>query len=244
MLLATLLLSLQDLKLELQRFDRFTVKLEIQTEISSSDGRDSKHATELEITYECDKADGAALLLDGYVQFAKAAGTARGRDFSYEWKKGGTAKITGQKHAAHAHLEKAFKVKLDNRGAISDTGLTEYLDAFPVLNPQALLGLPCPLGSGATWKSARAKHDYFGGFAVEAAGKADGAALSAKLAYASPDTEVPVEGMINVKGDAEATGEFDAKTKRPVKGECTVKLTSAQGGLRREVTQRIVWTVR
>jgi hypothetical protein len=47
-----------------------------------------------------------------------------------------------------------------------------------------------------------------------------------------------------VKGTGDASGVFDAKKKRPVNGATDVRVTSSQGGLRREVTQHVEWTVK
>lgn len=234
----------QDLKLELKRFDRLTVALSVQTEVAASDGRNSKHSVDVEILYECDKAEAGVILFDGYVQSAKASGTFRDRAFSYEWRKGGTAKTAGQKQPALASLEKPFKMKADARGVILESGLDEFLDSFPVFDPSALLGLPCPLGAGAEWKAEPKRYDWHSGFAVAYDVSAKDAALSAKIKYQPPDTEVPIEGMIQVKGSGDASGEFDLKTKRSLKGQFSARLSSDQGGLKREITQKAEWTVK
>ncbi len=229
--------------LPLKHRDRLIVNLAIETEIAANDGRDSRHATELKLEYAVDDIGGGRVKLDGQVLAIKAAGTVRAKEFSYEWKRGGgDAKSTGQTHECFAALEKPFKMKLSDRGVIDSSGLDDYLDLFPVFSPSVLVGLPCPLGSGATWKVEPKRYPWYTGYSVDFGASRTGDSVSAKLNYTAPETEVPIEGTVGVTGSGDATAEF--KSGLPVKGSFSASVTVSQGGAKRAVKQKIEWTVK
>jgi hypothetical protein len=254
--LAVLLALLPQSKAELgpkfQKFDRIGVGCTVKTEIQSSNGRDSKHTMELELTAEVEKAEGGTAVFDCGITSLKISGTLDGRPVEGIWRKGSSPdrKIPGVERA----IEKGWKLTLSKKGLAVDDAMIEFGDALPIFNPGVLLGLSVPLpfdsvAEGKGWELKNQTYGYFGGFGFKAAAslnvlEKDAARISAKLTYSRPETEIPIEGGANVKGDGYASLEYDVKSGRPVKGASSVKLSLGQGGLKREVSQLIEFEVR
>lgn len=241
-----------DLKPKFQKFDRIGVGCTITTEIKSSNNRDSKHVMELELTAEVEKAEGETAVFDCGVTSLKISGILDGKPVDGIWRKGSSPdrKIPGVEKA----IEKGWKVTLSKKGVSLGDTMVEFGDALPIFNPGVLLGLSVPLpfdqvAEGKGWEVKDQAFTYFGGFGFKAAAslnvvEKDRAKISAKLTFNRAENEIPVDGVVNVKGDGYASLEYDLKSGRPVKGATSVRLSTGQGGLKREVTQVIEFEVR
>ncbi len=251
-LLAQAVQAKADLKPKFQRFDRIGVGCTITTEIKSSNGRDSKHTMELELTAEVEKAEGETAVFDCGVTSLKISGTLDGKPVDGIWRKGSSPdrKIPGVERA----IDKGWKTTLSKKGVSLGDAMVEFGDALPIFNPGVFLGLSVPLpfdavAEGKGWEVKDQAFPFFGGFGIKAVAslnvvEKETAKISARLVFSKADTEVPVDGVVNVKGDGYASLEYDLKSGRPVKGASSARLTSAQGGLRREVNQVIEFEVR
>ncbi len=254
-ILASLALTLQaqaELRPKFGKFDRIGVGCTVTTELKSSNGRDSKYTLQLELTAEVEKAEGEEAVFDCGVTSLRISGTLEGRPVDGIWRKGSSPdrRIPGVEKA----IEKGWKATLSPKGLSIGDGMVEFGDSLPIFNPGALLGLsvPLPFGTvaeGKGWEVKDQAYSYFGGFAFKAAAslnvlEKDTAKLSAKLTFSRAESEVPIEGGINVKGDGYASLEYDVKAGRPVKGATSVRLSLGQGGLKREVSQVIEFEVR
>ncbi len=242
-----------EIKPKFQKFDRVSVSCVIRTEVKSSTGRDSKYKLEVDFSAEAEKAEGDTAVFDCGVTKLVLAGTLDGRPTSYEWRKGGAER--GDKVAAiQKSLEKGWKVTFAGKKGISvsDTAVG-FCDTLPLFNPGIFLGLsvPPPHGSvavGKGWELKDQAFPHFGGFTVRYAASlndisGDTARISSRLVFAKPETEIPIEGVVNVKGDGDASLEYDLKSGRPVRGATSLRFTSLMGGLRREATQVIEFEV-
>lgn len=254
---ALLLAALQaviELKPQAQKFDRLALAFRGQTDIKSSNGRDSRYTFEMDCTAEVDKAEGGSVTYDCGVARLKIAGTHDGKPVDFEWNKDGTergGKIAGLAEA----LKKGWKITATpGKGFTVSEAAGALGDLVPNFNPGSFVGLPValpagPVAIGKGWEVKGPAVPYFNGFglackaSLNQVGK-DVARLSGRLLLTSPESEVPIEGALQVKGDGYASLEFDLKSGRPVKGAHTVKLTSQQGGLRREVSQTLEFEVR
>jgi len=252
--LAVLTQGKAELKPRFQKFDRVTVSCTIQTEIKSSNGRDSKYTLELGLAAEAEKVDGEAVVFDCGVSSLKINGRLDGRTVNFEWTKSGTER--GEKIASiQKALEKGWKCIFFGKKGFSVTDTAGELgDTLPLFNPGIFLGLSTPLPDGAMdvgkgWEVKDLKFPYFGGFAVRYVAtldlvKGDTAKISSRLFFSRPESEVPIEGVVNVKGDGDASLEYDVRSGRPTRGATALKLTSQMGGLKREVDQVIEFEVR
>jgi hypothetical protein len=256
-LLLPFLLALQgraELKPKFQKFDRVAVSCTVQTEVKSSNGRDSKYSLELALTAEAEKVDGEAVVFDCGVSSLKIAGRLDGRTVNFEWSKAGTER--GERIASiQKALEKGWKFVLAGKKGFSVTDTASELgDTLPLFNPGVFLGLSAPLPDGPVevgkgWEVKDLGFPYFGGFTVRYAAsldlvKGDTAKISSRLFFNRPESEVPVEGVVNVKGDGDASLEYDLRSGRPNRGATALKLTSQMGGLKRDVSQVIEFEVR
>ena len=254
-LLLALALTLQgkaELKPKFQKFDRIGVGCTVTTEIKSSNGRDSKYTLDLELTAEAEKAEGETVVFDCGVTSLKISGTLDGKTVDGIWRKGSSPdrKIPGVERA----IEKGWKTTLSKKGVSVGDAMVEFGDALPIFNPGVFLGLSVPLpfdavAEGKGWEVKDQAYSYFGGFGIKSAAslnvlEKDTAKLSARLVFSRAETEVPVDGVVNVKGDGYASLEYDLKSGRPVKGATSAKISMTQGGLKREVTQVIEFEVR
>lgn len=252
---ALVALSLQakaDLAPRFQKFDRIGVGCTITTEIKTSNNRDSKHKMELELTAEVEKSEGDATVFDCGVTSLKLSGTLDGRPVDGIWRKGSSPdrKIPGVEKA----IDKGWKVTLSKKGVSLGDTMVEFGDSLPIFNPGVLLGLSVPLpfdpvAEGKGWEVKDQVFTYFGGFGLKAAAslnvlEKDTAKISGKLTFSRGENEIPVDGVVNVKGDGYASLEYDLKAGRPMKGATSIRLTSLQGGLKRDVTQLIEFEVR
>jgi hypothetical protein len=240
-----------ELKPIFKKFDRVVVACTVQTEIKSSDGRDSKYKLELEVEAEVEKGEGDRAVFHCEVASAKLSGRVNGKAADGDWKKGGEAKLGGFEKA----LGKGWKLTLDGKKGFSmGDDAVELGDALPLFNPGVFAGFSVPLpygpaAAGEKWEVKDQTFPHFYGFTVKFAAQLnqvkDGTArISASLAYAKPQTEVPIEGAVNVKGEGDASLDYDVKSGRPLRGATSLRLTSAQGGLRREVSQVIEFEVK
>ncbi len=249
MLILLALLMQDDLTLKYEQYDRLKIEIKSTTEVTASDGLDSKHTVELDISYECASVDKGVITFDGEVLSAKVAGTMRNREFTFTWKKGAGRKATGREFEAFDSLEKPFKLKAQMNGMVVTPGLGAFYDLFPIFSPSALIGLATPLGKGRTWKTDQRRYELFSGFTIGYGGAAGAAAdekipLTGSMTFASPETEVPIEGMVQVKGSGTATSDFHTKKQRGGSGKATISLSSDQGGLKRAITQSLEWKVK
>jgi hypothetical protein len=243
-----------DAKLDLKRHDSYTLAFAVDTNATSSNGRDEVYTLALELKVECDEASGGVMKCGAYLQSIKAKGKWRGNDFEYDWKKGGTAKTSGAKlpGTIQTACDKGFKVTLTDRGVVTlGDDARELLDVFPIWNPSALVGLASPMDpkAGTVWSSKGHKYEYCGHFAADfqaAVGEVkDGAAtISAAVKLKPLEDEVPIDGGMTVKGEVDAKATWDTKTNRPVKGEYSAKVHVAQGGWKREFAQKATFEVK
>lgn len=231
-----------------QKFDRLQSSCTIKTEIKASNGKESSWTLALELTAETEKSEGGATTFDCGVSRLRIEGTLEGRRVDAEWSKGsgwkGDAKLAGLDRA----LEKGWKMTLAaGKGTSTGDGFLDLADVLPVFNPGALLGYPVPppagtVAAGKGWEVKGQVFPHAGGFGIKAAAlfdyaEGDAAKLSARLSFGRAETEIPIEGASNVKGDGYASMEIDTKRGRPKKGASSAKLAIAQGGLRKEITQ-------
>lgn len=256
LLLLGSLLSLQskaELSPKFDKFDRVAVGCTVQTEIKSSNGRDSKYKVELELNAEVEKAEGGAATFDCGVSSVRVTGTLDGKPVSYQWSKGGAER--GDKIAAiRKGLEKGWKVTLAKKGFSVGPESGEFADTLPLFNPGVFLGFAVPpsyapvtVGKGWTVKDNVAP--YFNGFTPKYAATLnfvdkDVAKVSAHLTFTKPESEVPIDMGPNVKGDGTAAMDYDLKSGRPLRGATSVRISFGMGGLKREVTQVIEYEVR
>lgn len=254
LLLVAAVLALQgkpELKPVFKKFDRVVVACTVQTEIKSSDGRDSKYKLDLEVEAEVEKGEGDTAVFHCEVASAKISGRVNGKSVDGDWKKGGEAKLGGLEKA----LGKGWKLKLDGKKGFSmGDDAVDLGDALPLFNPGVFAGfsVPLPYGpaeAGQKWEVKDQTFPHFNGFTVKFAAqlnqlKEGTARISASLTYSKPQTEVPIEGAVNVKGEGDASFDYDVKAGRPLRGATSLKFTGSQGGLRREVTQVIEFEVR
>jgi hypothetical protein len=241
-----------DLKPKFQKFDRIGIGCTITTEIKASNGRDSKHTVELELTAEVEKSEGEVTVFDCGVTSLKISGTLDGKPVDGIWRKGSSPdrKIPGVERA----IEKGWKTTLSKKGVSLSDAMVEFGDAIPIFNPGVFLGLSVPLpfdavAEGKGWEVKDQTYPYFGGFGIKSVAslnvfEKDTAKISARLVFSRAETEVPVDGVVNVKGDGYASLEYDVKGGRPVKGATSVKISTSQGGLKRDVTQTLEFEVR
>jgi hypothetical protein len=243
-----------DLKPKYQKFDRVVVACVIQTEVKSSTGKDSKYKLEVDFSSEAEKAEGEAAVFDCGPTSLRLAGTLDGRPVNYEWRKGGAER--GDKVAAiQKALQKGWKVTLAGKKgySVGDTA-GEFCDTLPLFNPGIFLGYSVPppydlVAVGKGWELKDLACPYFGGFSLRHAASlndisGETAKVSSRLVFAKAETEIPIEGVVNVKGDGDASLEYDLKSGRPVRGATSLRFTSLMGGLRREATQVIEFEVR
>lgn len=242
-----------ELRPKFQKFDKVSVGCKVQTEIKSSNGRDSKYSLELELSAEVEKVEGETAEFDCGVTLLRIHGTLDGKAVDYEWRKGGTEK--GAKIAAiQKGLEKGWKVTLGKQGIAVNDQANELCDAVPLFNPGVFLGLSTPLpfdavAVGKGWEVKDQAYPFFNGFTLRYSAAlnhvaSDTAKISAHLVYSKAESEVPIEGVVNVKGEGDASLEYDVKAGRPVKGATSLKLSATMGGLKREVTQVIEFEAR
>lgn len=242
-----------ELRPKFQKFERVSVSCKVQTEVKSSNGRDSKYALEMDLTSEVEKAEGETAVFDCGVSYLKIAGTLDGRPVDYEWRKGGSER--GSKVAAiQKGLEKGWKVTLGKKGIGVSEAANELCDTIPVFNPAIFLGLSAPLpyeqvAVGKGWEVKDQAFPFFNGFSVKYSATLnhvaqDTAKISARLVFAKAESEVPIEGVVNVKGEGDASLDYDVKSGRPIKGATALKLTATMGGLKREVSQVIEFEAR
>jgi hypothetical protein len=243
-----------ELKPKFQKFDRVALTAKIQTEVKSSNGRDSKYVLEIDLNAEVEKAEGDLAVFDCGVAALSIKGTLDGKPVAYDWKKGGADR--GDKvPAIQKGLEKGWKLTLDGRKgpAVADTA-GELCDTIPIFNPALFLGLSVPLpydavAQGRGWELKGVSVPYYGGFSVRYLAtldlvQGDTAKISSRLLFGKAETEIPIEGVVNVKGDGDASLEVDLRTGRPVRGATALRFSSAMGGLKREATQVIEFEVR
>jgi hypothetical protein len=170
-----------------------------------------------------------------------------------DWAKGwkGEGKLAGLDRV----LEKGWKMTLaPGKGTSIGDGYLELGDLLPVFNPGALLGFPvpppgAPAAAGKGWEVKGQSFSHAGGFGLSAKAmfdyaEGDAAKLSARLSFVRPESEVPIEGAVNVKGDGYASLDYDAKRGRPVKGASSAKILLSQGGLKKEITQVVEFEMR
>ncbi len=237
-----------------RKFDQIALSMKIQTEIKAGQGRDSKHRLELEVVSEVEKAEGENVVFDVALTRLKVSGTLDGRGVDYEWRKGGAE--TGDAGAAvRKALEKGWKMTLSGgKGFSAGEGAADFGDVFPVFNPGAFLGFTSPLphdaaGVGQRWEIKGLVFPYFKAFGLRYSSALDdirngSARISSTLTFGSSEPDAEAGFATIVKGSGDASLEYDLKSGRPVRGATALRLTSAQGGLRREVTQVIEFEAR
>ena len=236
-----------------QKFDKISVGCKVQTEVKASNGRDSKYELDLEFSAEVDKAEGESAEFDCGVNLLRIKGTLDGKPVDYEWRKGGQEK--GSKIASiQKGLEKGWKVTLGKKGISVNDSANEFGDVLPILNPGIFLGFSVPppfdaVAVGKGWDLKGQAFPLFNGFSVRHQAeldlvKGDTAKVSARLSYSKAESEIPIEGVVNVKGEGNASMEYDLKAGRPVKGATSLSLSATMGGLKRDVTQVIEFEVR
>ena len=231
-----------------QKFDRLQSSCTIKTEIKASNGKDSAWTLSLDLTAEAEKSEGAATTFDCGLSRLRVEGTLDGRRVDADWSKGsgwkGDAKVAGIEKA----LDKGWKMTLEpGKGTSVGDGFLDLADVLPVFNPGALLGYPVPPPPGPVavekgWPGKSQSFPHAGGYAIRATGFydfSDGALakVSGVLVFGKADTEIPIEGAVNVKGNGIASMELDVKTGRPRKGASSAKISITQGGLKKEVSQ-------
>lgn len=236
-----------DCRFEMKKFDGYGVALRTTTKAESSDGRSYDYTFSAEFRYETEKSEGGVIHMNAGLRWLKASGTWRGREFTYDWTREKGAKSTGFKlpDAVATVCEKGFKIRLGERGALLGTdGLTDFLEVFPVWNPQALVGLATPFDPEGklVWKSKGNAYECCGRFqgdfqSAVGLAKDDQVTLSTMVKLKPVDSEVPIEGAMTVAGEGEGKAVFDVKAKRPVSGDFTAKVHVAQGGWKRDYEQ-------
>ena len=243
-----------ELKPSFRKFDRVGITCTVKTEITSSTGQHSKYTLELDVTSEANEGTGDTAVFACVVNGVKLTGTVDGRPVDYEWSRRGGGRGSGPPGLEKA-LEKGWKLTLSGaKGFSVDDAVLAFGDALPIFNPGIFIGFAVPLPYGpvaeeGTWKVKGLKFPYFSGFGLEASGtldlvRKDVALISGKLKFTRPDTAVPVVGAVNVRGEGDASMEYDVKTGRPMKGATALRLHVAQGGLKRDVKQIIQYEVR
>lgn len=237
-----------------RKFERIQLGCTITTEVKASNGRDSKLTARLELSAECESAEGRTAVFDCGVSSLALEGTLDGRKVDVEWRKGGATR--GELPSSLARpLEKGWKMTIDGAAGIRvGEGFHDLGDALAVLNPAALLGFPVPpsyashkLGKG--WEVKAVDVPHLGGFSARyAAGldfvEGDVAKLSAKIVFGAPQGEAALEGASTVKGEGFASMDYDVKKGRPLRGASSGKVLAAQGGFKREIDQVIEFQVR
>ncbi|HEX7899375.1 MAG TPA: hypothetical protein VF950_16535 [Planctomycetota bacterium] len=250
-----LALALQLAPPTFQKFDRLQAACVIKTEIKSSNGRDSNYTLTMDVAAETEKAEGGATTFDCGVAALRIEGTLDGRKVDAAWSKGGGWKGDGKIAGLDRALEKGWKMTLAaGKGTSIGDGYLELGDLLPVFNPGALLGYSVPppatpVAAGKTWEVKGQTFPHAGGFGLRAAAtfdfaEGDSARLSARLTFGKAETEIPIEGASNVKGDGYASLAYDSKKGRPVKGASSAKLVLSQGGLKREISQVVEFEMR
>lgn len=246
-----LALALQLAPPAFQKFDRLQASCVIKTEIKASNGRDSSYTLTLELAAEAE----SAASFDCGVSKLRVEGTLDGRRVDCEWSKGGGWRGEGKVPNVDRALEKGWKMSLTpGKGVSIGDGYLLLGDALPVFNPGVLLGYPvpppaAPVAAGKTWEVKGQSFDFAGGFGVNARAsfdfaEGDEAKVSARLAFARAESEVPIDGASNVKGDGYASLTYDLKKGRPLKGASSAKLILSQGGLKKEVSQVVEFEMR
>lgn len=236
-----------------QKFDKVAVACKVQTEVASSNGRNSKYDLELELSAEVEKSEGETAEFDCGVSVLRIKGTLDGKPVDYEWRKGGAER--GAKIASiQKGLEKGWKVVLGKKGIAVNDAANEFCDALPLFNPGIFLGFSVPppfdaVAVGKGWDLKNQSSPFFNGFSLRHVAeldlvKGDTAKVSAQLSYSKAESEVPIEGVVNVKGEGHASMDYDLKAGRPLKGATSLKLSATMGGLKRDVTQVIEFEVR
>jgi len=126
----------------------------------------------------------------------------------------------------------------------------ELVEVFPIWSPHALVGLPCPFDAKAqnVWRSKGHKFETCGAFESEIEGAVgeikDGlVTISTHFKHKPAENEVPIEGSMTVKGEGDAKATFNMKDKKPVKGDFTAVIHVAQGGFKRDYTQKLSFEV-
>lgn len=256
MLLAWILLQTPvDLKPAFQKFDRLQAACTIRTKVTSSNGKDSEHTVTLEVTAEAEATEKGATTFDCGVSRLGLRGTLDGRKVDADWIKGSGWKGEGKVPGIDRPLEKGWKMTLapGRMTAVGD-GFLEVGDVLTVLNPGALIGYPVPppaepVAVEKGWPVKAHAYAHAGGFALRTSGYfdfSDGAVgkVSGVFTLGRPETEVPVDGAVNVKGSGLGSLELDLKTKRPRRGACSLGATIGQGGLKREIKQVVEFEMR
>jgi hypothetical protein len=242
-----------DFKLDMKKFDAYTVTFTVDTKIEASDGRNSDYKLTMSIRWESSKQEAGVISLDGFIQSFSARGTWRNQEFEVSGKKGADLKTKGAKLPATltTACEKGFKVTVTDRGQVTPgAGLAELVDVFPIWDPSALVGLACPFDpkAGKVWEVKDATFEMMGAFSTKFEGALakieDGkATVGSHFKHKPVDNEVPIEGAMTVAGEGDAKVVFDTKAGKPVKGDFTAKVHVAQGGWKRDFTQSVTWEV-
>lgn len=238
-----------------QKFDRLQTACVVKTEIKASNGKDSAYTLHLELSAEAEKSENGVSVFDCGVSKLRIEGTLDGRRIDAEWSKGGGWKGDGKVPGVDRALEKGWKMTLaPGKGVALGDGYLELGDVLPIFNPGALLGysVPPPSGavaSGKNWELKAQTYAHAGGFSLRADAafdfeEAGAAKLSARLKFGRVESEVPIDGAPNVKGDGFASLTYDAKKGRPVKGASSAKLQLSQGGLKKEISQVVEFEAR
>lgn len=239
-----------------RKFDRVVVSCTVKTEITASNGKNSKYELKINFSSEVEKAEGQKAIFDCGVSYLKITGTLRGKPVDYEWSRSGREE--GRPVAAlRGALKKGWKVTLDGaKGFSVDDAALALNDQVPLLNPGIFLGLsvPLPYGSvdlGSTWKVKGLKFGYFSGFGLDYSGsllfvdeEKNLAKISGDLRFVKAEDEVPIAGAVNFRGRGSAMLEYDLKTGRPLRGATAIRAHVAQGGFKRDVRQVIEFEVR
>jgi hypothetical protein len=243
-----------ELKPKFDKFDKIALSCTVQTEVKASNGRDSKYKLEMDLNAEVEKAEGETVVFDCGASRLKLSGTLEGKTVIYEWKKGagGNGDKVGSVERA---LEKGWKATLSGKKGLQvDDAASDLGDTLPVLNPGVFVGLSVLLpfdavAAGKGWTVKDLAFPYYNGFGLRYAGSlnaVDGntAKISAKLSFTKPENEIPIDGVVNVKGEGDASLDYDLKSGRPLRGATSVKVSFGQGGLKKEVTQVVEFEVR
>ncbi len=238
-----------EFKTSFQRFDTLAIRCVVQSEVTSSDGKDSRYAIEADLSAEVDKSEAGVTTFDCGVSALKLSGTFEGKKVDCEWRKDGSGRGDMDEKLRQA-LEKGWKMTLEaGKGFAVVKGGVEFCDRLPILNPGVFLGLSAPLPAGEVavggkWEVDNLVFPYFNSFLLKYQSvlervEKDTARVRSGLAFRSPEGEDVAEGVVDVKGEGESTLEFDLKAGRPRKGSSMIRLTSAQGSLKRQVVQSI-----
>ena len=243
-----------ELKPAFRKFDRLGISCTVKTEITSSTGRNSNYELELDLSSEVDEGKGDTAVFSCVVNGVRLKGTVDGREVDYDWSKRGGGRGTGPRGLEKA-LKQGWKLTLSGaKGFSVDDSVLMFGDALPIYNPGIFIGFAVPLPFGpvaeeGTWEVEGLRFPYSAGFGLNVTGtlelvKKDLALISGKLKFTKPRTEVPIEGIVNVRGEGVASMEYDFKAGRPKKGATSLKVYVAQGGLKRHVKQVIKYEVR